>query len=71
MGQDEKDFIHDIATSLGTALFLAQALLENMKENPMTDVDDVRRVEETVFSLNKMKEQLQHRRELLAGRSPS
>ena len=67
-GSDEREFLHDIATPLGTAMLLADSLLEEIQERKEADPDDVMRLGEIYKALNHLQELLVGRREILIKR---
>ena len=54
---NERKFIHDIATPLATALFLTEMLLENIKSRPDAapeDLSSLRKIHEVVGKMKKI-----------------
>jgi hypothetical protein len=41
---DERKFLHDISSPMGTALLLADSLLENMKNRPDVSPDELAQI---------------------------
>ena len=72
---DEREFLHDLASPLGTAIFLTDVVLEriqNKVEVPSEAVkEEIQRIGQIYESLNKISKMLQERREILIKRGVS
>ena len=67
-GSDERTFLHDLATPLGTAILLADSILEDFQSRQGVDPDDLMRVAEIYKSLEKLSAYIKSRRETLIAR---
>ena len=67
-GSDEREFLHDLATPLGTALLLTDSLLDDVQNRPNVEPDDLMRLGEIYNSLEKLNNSLKIRREILVSR---
>jgi hypothetical protein len=67
-GVEERAFLHDLATPLGTAMLLADSLLEDVKNRPSVDPDDLFRLENIFQSLEKLDCLIKDRRQNLIAR---
>ena len=65
---DEREFLHDLATPIGTALFLVDCMMDRMQSR--ADVCEDERVELTKIyeALRKITKMLHNRREVLISR---
>lgn len=66
-GSDEREFLHDLASPIGTSIFLIDAVLEAMQTRN-SDPDDLLRLADAYQELQKVKKLLQGRREILIKR---
>lgn len=67
-GSDEREFLHDVATPLGTAMFLTDSALEDIQARPDADPDDIMRLGKIFQALEQIKMLLSERREFLIKR---
>lgn len=67
-GSDEREFLHDLASPIGTAIFLVDAALDNMQSRADANSDDVMQLVDAYQALEKVKKILQERREILVKR---
>lgn len=67
-GSDEREFLHDMATPLGTAMLLTDSILEDFQGRDGNDPDDLMRLKEIFQSLEKLNVMLSKRREVLIAR---
>ena len=67
-GSDEREFLHDIAGPLGTAIFVLDGLLDDVQSRPGANSDDIVQLTEIYTALEKLKTYLQERREILIKR---
>lgn len=67
-GSDEREFLHALATPLGTAMLLADSILEEVQERKDVEPDDVMRLSEIYQALEKLNILLVERKELLIKR---
>ena len=67
-GSDEREFLHDLASPLGTAMLLADSLLEDLQERTSIDPDDVMRMVDIHQALERLSKLLKNRREILIAR---
>jgi hypothetical protein len=67
-GTDERTFLHDLATPLGTAMLLADSILEDVRTRPSVDPDDLMRLENIFQSLEKLDCLIRDRRQDLISR---
>ena len=68
---EERSFLHDIASPLGTAMFLVDALLEDLESKPSPDADGLAQVRAIYQALQSIQKLLQARREILIRNSAS
>lgn len=62
---EERNFLHDLATPLGVALLLTDSILDDLQNRPNSDPDDLMRLVETYQALEKLNQLIQKRREIL------
>jgi hypothetical protein len=62
---EERQFLHDIASPLGTAMFLVDAVLEDLTSKPNPDADEVAQMNAIYQALQSIQKLLQERREIL------
>lgn len=62
--KDERSFLHDLASPLGTAILLADALLENMQSKG-TDPDEVMQMGQIYEALELLKSLISKRKDVL------
>lgn len=67
-GSDEREFLHALATPLGTAVFLVDAVLDAIQSKAGSDPDEVVQITQIYDALERMKKLLQERREVLIKR---
>jgi hypothetical protein len=67
-GSDERQFLHDMASPLGTVIFVADSLLEIMQSGPNADPEAIFQIKEMCEALEKLKNILSDRREVLIKR---
>jgi hypothetical protein len=67
-GSDEREFLHDIASPIGTAILLGDSLLEDFQNRSTTDPDDLTRLVGIFQSLEKIQGLLEERRATLVNR---
>jgi hypothetical protein len=67
-GSDERTFLHDLASPLGTAMFLTDSVLDGVQSRPGVDPDELMQLGQIFEALEKMKKMLQDRREILIKR---
>lgn len=67
-GSDERAFLHDLASPIGAALFLADMILDGMQSRPGVDQDELQQVLKLHQSLERVKKCLAERREILIQR---
>lgn len=67
-GIEERAFLHDLATPLGTAMLLADSILEDVKARSNVDPDDLFRLENIFQSLEKLDCLIKDRRQTLITR---
>jgi hypothetical protein len=63
--REERKFLHDIASPLGTAIFLVDAFLEDLTSKPNPDADGMAQVSAIYQALQSIQKLLQERRETL------
>lgn len=68
---DERKFLHDLATPLGAAILLTDSMLDDVQNRPGTDPDDLMRLGEIYKALDKINTQLKQRRQILISRGTS
>jgi hypothetical protein len=64
---DEKQFLHTLATPVGTALLLLDALLENSKSCDTLEVAEVSELKTALTCLGQIQKLIQERRRILAA----
>ena len=62
---DEKSFLHDLASPLGTAMLLTQSVLDNLQSQSTIQPDDIDGLNEAYNALKEIKEMLQNRRSIV------
>lgn len=67
-GSDEREFLHNLASPLSTAIFLVDAALDNIQSRPEANADDVMQLVDAYQALERVKMLLQERREILIKR---
>lgn len=67
-GNDEREFLHDLSTPIGTALLLTDSLLDDVQNRANVDPDDLMRLSEIYNALEKITNSLKNRREVLVLR---
>jgi len=67
-GSNEREFLHDLATPLGTAMFLTDSTLEDFQARPDAEPDDIMRLGEIFQALEQIKMLMSERREILVKR---
>lgn len=67
-GSDEREFLHELASPLGTAIFVIDAVIDTVQSRPGVDPDELIQLAEIFQALEKMKKLLQGRREVLVKR---
>lgn len=67
-GSDERQFLHDLASPLGTALFVADALLESLQGKTGRSAGDLLQAGEIYQALMQLKKLLEERRQILIKR---
>jgi len=65
---DERKFLHEVANPIATALFVADALLEDLKEAGSTPADTLAQLSQVTQALEKTQVLLQNRRKILIER---
>ena len=65
---DERKFLHDIASPLGTAIFVMDSLLDGIQSRAGGNKDDLDQACQVYEALEKIKKMLQDRREILIKR---
>lgn len=70
-GSDEREFLHNLASPLSTALFLVDALLDSVQKRATGDPGELEQVIKIYKSLDKIKNLLKDRREELIKRGVS
>lgn len=65
---DERQFLHDIAGPIGTAMFLLDATLDTTQNRVDADPDEIAQLGQVYQALEKVKKLLQERREVLIKR---
>lgn len=68
---DERQFLHDLATPIGTALFLSDSLRDNLESNNSVDAESLQQIKLIYESLNKVSGLLHARRDALIKRGAS
>lgn len=68
--EDERKFLHDIASPIGTALFLLDAIVE-VSQSQALSAEDLELVKKAFDSLIRVKELLHDRRSTLLAREDS
>ena len=63
--QNERAFLHDIANPLGTAIFVADAFLEEFRGRKDASPDELKMLNQLFTALNEMKKRLEDRRNFL------
>lgn len=63
--QDEREFLHRIATPLGTALFLVDLLLDNMQSRKDCDPTELKHLGNALKALDEIRHLLSSRRDVL------
>ena len=61
----ERSFLHDLASPIGTAIFLLDVIIEEMQERSGGIPDELPRIEQTYAALEKVRELLAERRAYL------
>ncbi|MGE3974106.1 MAG: hypothetical protein AB7F59_06225 [Bdellovibrionales bacterium] len=67
-GSDERQFLHDMATPLGTAMLLTDSYIEDVKARPNVISEEVNQLTEIYAALEKLNKLLMMRREVLIKR---
>ena len=62
---DERKFLHDLASPLTSAMFLADILLDNMQAKPNCVPEELSQVQQIYKAMEKIQHMLQSRREIL------
>ena len=65
---DEREFLHSLASPIGTAFFLADSLLDNMQNCHETNPNELMQAVQIFEALETIKKLLIQRRELLIKR---
>lgn len=67
-GSDEREFLHDLATPISTALFLADCVLDRLQSRSDVDQEDRAELTKIYEALEKVTQLLEKRREVLIAR---
>jgi hypothetical protein len=65
---DEREFLHDLASPLGTALYIADAILDSQGERGEEGLPEFEELKQLFCALQKMKTKMAERRETLIRR---
>jgi FtsZ-binding cell division protein ZapB len=65
---EERRFLHDIASPLGTVFFLVDAAIESLKEKLNGETDEVTQLQDAYAALQQVKQMIQSRRQILIER---
>lgn len=65
---DEREFLHDLASPLGTATYIAEAVLDSLDERTVKEFPELEQLQQLHEALQKMKSKLNERREVLIKR---
>ncbi len=65
VSSDEKKFIHDISSPLGTAICRLDVAIEDLRAQPAADPGCLEQIEKAYGSLQKARQLLEARRQLL------
>jgi hypothetical protein len=65
---DEREFLHDLASPIATALFITDAVLEGIQARSHTDPEELIQVKQLYDALEKARSLLHERRETLIKR---
>jgi hypothetical protein len=68
---DERKFIHDIASPLGSAIFILDMALETMKSTANSNSEEWVQIQQVADILSQLKKKLEDRRELLISKTDS
>jgi hypothetical protein len=66
---EERKFLHDLATPLGTAILLADMILQNSKKKPQVSAEEIEQMEMIANALDKIQIKLKERRQHLINQS--
>ena len=67
-GIDEREFLHDLATPIGTALFLADCMMDRLQSRLDVDPEEKTELTKIYEALEKITKMLYQRREILIAR---
>jgi hypothetical protein len=62
---EERKFLHDIASPLGTAMFVVDMMLDGMKARPGAGPQELRQAQQVLDVLGQIKKAIEQRREVL------
>jgi len=62
---EERKFLHDIASPVGTAIFVTDILLDSMKERPDVNAEELTQVKQIADLLENVKKMIEARRAVL------
>lgn len=65
---DERKFLHDIASPLGTAMFLMDVLLDSLRDRAAVNPDELEQATQVCQALEKARQMLKDRRQALIDR---
>lgn len=65
---DERKFLHDISSPVGTALLLIDMIAEGLQEKLPSDANEIQQIAQAAESLDKLKKMIVSRREILIQR---
>lgn len=66
---NERKFLHDLGSPLGTAIFIAEALLDDLQVRAGTNPDDLMQLKELYSALDRVRKIIEARREVLIHQS--
>lgn len=64
----EREFLHNLASPIGAAVFLTEAILDGMQSRSGVDPDDLLQIRHIYEALEQVKKLLQQRRETFIKR---
>jgi hypothetical protein len=65
---DEREFLHDLASPLGTAAYIADAVLDSLAGGVAKDFPELEQLQQLQEALQKLTSKLSERREVLIQR---
>ncbi|MEW6055486.1 MAG: hypothetical protein AB1540_02645 [Bdellovibrionota bacterium] len=62
---EERKFLHDIASPVGTAIFVLDMVLDSMKNRPNANPDELAQAQQVFDVLGQIKKKIEERRQIL------